>query len=470
LNGAGETSDPEPPQPGRDATESGRPRPSFRSSAVQTYGRKLLVAFLSLANVLIVARTLGPAGRGEVVYLTTLALILAQLGSLSVQDANINFAGREPGLRRALASNSLVLAVLLGILAVVFTSGLIGFVPSLGGESGAGVRWFALGSVPVLILATYLERLLEADYRFTWENLAALLTPVAILTINGVLAVVGRLSVGTAVAAWVAGMLLGAVLRVWYVARGLGGFGRPDPGLARRSVGFGIKAHGARTLGWGNYRIDQLFVGTMAGPTELGLYSYAVTWAETLLYVPQTLVAVQRPDLVRATRSGAARQGARVYRVAVALSLPLALGLLVAAPFLCTSLAGGDFRGSIDDLRVLVAGVFGILALLLLGNALTAQSRPLLETAATAVAFLVTLALDILLIPDHGGIGAAIASSIAYTAGGVAAALLFARALGGRLRELVPRGDELAWMRAMARTVLRRPAAPGPPDSGPAGP
>jgi O-antigen/teichoic acid export membrane protein len=198
-------------------------------------------------------------------------------------------------------------------------------------------------------------------------------------------------------------------------------------------------------------------VGTIAGSSELGLYSYAVTWAETLFYLPQTLVTVQRPDLVRATRDAAATLAATIYRVAVLLSLPLAIGLVVLAPFLCTTLAGEDFRGSIDDLRVLVFGTFGVLALQLLGNALTAQGRPLLETAATAVAFAATLVLDVALIPSHGGLGAAIASSVAYTAGGLAAGYLFSRALGGRFRDLLPRGDELGgWLRAKAGTLFHR--------------
>jgi O-antigen/teichoic acid export membrane protein len=246
------------------------------------------------------------------------------------------------------------------------------------------------------------------------------------------------------------------VLRLWYVGRGLSGFGRPDLALARRSIGFGMKAHGARVLGWGNYRVDQLFVGTIAGSNELGLYSYAVTWAETLFYLPQTLVTVQRPDLVRATRDAAARLAATVYRVAVLLSLPLAIGLVVLAPFLCTTLVGEDFRGSIDDLRVLVLGTFGVLALQLLGNALTAQGRPLLETVATAVAFAATLVLDIALIPRYGGLGAAIASTVAYTAGGLAAAYLFSRTLGGHFRDLLPRGDELSWFRTKAATLFSR--------------
>lgn len=419
-----------------------------------TFGRKLLVAFLSLLNVVIIARVLGPTGRGDIVFVTTLALILAQLASLSVQEANINLASREPRLRRALASNSLLLALVLGVLAVALIAALVELAPSLAGDAEASVRWLALAAVPVLILATYLERLLDAEYRFTWENIASLVTPVAILAINGLLALLDRLTVTSAVAAWVAGAVFGTLLRLWYVGRGLAGFGRPDLALARRSVGFGMKAHGARVLGWGNYRVDQLFVGTIAGSRELGLYSYAVTWAETLFYLPQTLVSVQRPDLVRATREGAARLAATVYRVAVLLSLPVAIGLFVLAPFLSTTLAGEDFRGSIDDLRVLVFGIFGVLALQLLGNALTAQGRPLLETAATAIAFAATLVLDIALIPSHGGFGAAIASSLAYTLGGLTAAYLFLRALGGRFRDLLPRGDEIAWLRVKAGTLI----------------
>ena len=58
----------------------------------------------------------------------------------------------------------------------------------------------------------------------------------------------------------------------------------------------------------GNYRLDQWFVGAIAGSRELGLYSVAVAWAEALWYLPTALASVQRPDLVRAA---AARPRAR---------------------------------------------------------------------------------------------------------------------------------------------------------------
>jgi O-antigen/teichoic acid export membrane protein len=438
--------------------EPARPRPPIHRSAATTYGRKLAVAVLSLANVLIVARLLGPSGRGEVVFATTLATITAQFATLSVQEANINFAGRDPSMRPHLASNSVVIALLATLASLGALALLIWLFPGLAGETSTRARWLAFAAIPALILGTYLERLLDAEYRFGFENLASLATPVAILAVNSTLALLDELTVTRALAAWVVGIALGTLLRVVYFRLHLGGFGRPSPALARRMIMFGGRAHGARVLGWGNYRVDHLFVGTIGGSHELGLYSYAVSWAETLYYLPQTLVSVQRPDLVRAAKREAARLAAAIFRVALVLSIVAVLGLLVLAPFLCVTLAGDDFRGSIDDLRVLVLGTAGILALQLLGSALTARQRPELETAATALAFAATIALDLLLIPSYGGLGAAIASAVAYTIGGCAAVALAARTFGLRAAELVPRGDEVRLLRHVVAGIPRRSA------------
>ena len=87
---------------------------------------------------------------------------------------------------------------------------------------------------------------------------------------------------------------------------------------------------------------------------------------------------------------------------------------------------------------MLCLGALGITTLKLLGNALTAQRRPLLETAGVAVAFVTVFALDFLLIPAHGGLGASIASAASYTLGGLAVAVIFARALGARPSEMIP--------------------------------
>ena len=443
---------------GSEAADLPKPprRPTLVSSAVATFGTSIGVAALSLLNVLIVARALGPVGRGDIALLTTISYLPAQLFLVGVEQANVNLASSEPEARPALATNSIILAVVFGALAIGAVAGLIAVVPSAGGDTAVPLRWLALASIPMLILQTYLLLLLRADYAFHVANAATLIVPIGNLTVNALLFALGVISVATAFATWVGGQALGTLIMAAYMQRRLAGFGRPDAHLARRAIGFGVKAQAGRIMMLGNYKVDQWIVGAVAGSRELGLYSIAVAWAESLFQLPTAIAAVQRPWLVRASATDSADQTARAFRITVLATIPLAAGIIAAAPFLCVVIFGEDFRGSIEQLRILTAGGFGIIALKLFGNALTAQRKPMLETAAIAAAFAVTIVLDILLIPPHGGLGAAIASSIAYTAGGVAVILIFTKACKGHALDLLPGREDVM---TLARTVRRRAAS-----------
>jgi O-antigen/teichoic acid export membrane protein len=434
-----------------------RVRPPIAGSVLANYGTQVVGALLSLVNVLVVAKLLGPTGRGEVAFLTAISYLTSQLATLGVQWANGNLAGSEPRTRPALATNSVVLAALFGAAAAGFVAALIAVFPGVGGEADRGLLWLALASIPVLVLENYLGLLVLADYGFRAYNAAFLLTPVVNLTLNGTFAALGRLSPTTAFSTWVGGQSLATLLFAVFIERRLAGFGRPDARLALRTLAFGVKAHFGRAMLLGNYRLDQWIVGAVAGARELGLYSVAVAWAESVFFLPTAVQTVQRPDLVRASPREAARQAATAFRAIALGSAPIVVGLVVAAPVLCVTILGEGFRGSVDQLRILAPGALGIIALKLLGNALTAQDKPMLETAAVGVAFVVTVGLDILLIPPFGGLGASIASTVAYTAGGIAVALIFARGLGARVGELAPRAAEVPWFwRELRNGVLQR--------------
>jgi O-antigen/teichoic acid export membrane protein len=437
----------------------GRPA-TLVHAAVGTYATNLGVALLSLVNVLVVARVLGPSGRGDVAFLIAVALVSAHIVSLSLHESNANLAASHPDLRPALATNALLWALALGVVAAVSVMALAAVVPAVGGEVSRALLLVALACVPAVLLKLYLGLLVQADYGFAATNASWLAGPLTTAITNGVLALAGVLTVTTAIGAWACGQLLGTTLLCAYIVRHAG-FGRPDAALARRSLSFGLKAHVGRLMQVGNYRADQWLLGAIAGSRELGLYSIAVAWAELLVYIPGVLVLVQRPDLVRADAEHAARRAARVCRAAFLVSAAAAAGLIVAAPALCVTVFGERFQDSIPQLRVLALGALGIVALELLTNVLTAQRRPMLGSAAFAVAFILTLGLDLILIPPFGGMGAAVATAIGYSGGGVAAALIFTRAMRRPLRELVPRTADVSWLSRTA-AALALPARRAP--------
>ena len=438
-------------------------RPSAVSSLVITYGTNVAVAVLSLVNVLVVARALGPSGRGDVALLTTISFLTANAALLGVNEANSNIAGADEDARPALATNSVVLALLFGVAAAGIIGGLIVIFPGIGGDLRPFLLGLALAFLPVLVLQTYLDYLVQAEYGFVVSNLAWLLAPVTNVVANSALALAGQLTVGRAFGTWLVGQTLWTLLLAAFVSFRSAGFGRPDARLARASLGFGLRTHLGRTMMLGNYRLDQWLLGAIAGSRELGLYSVAVAWSEGLFFLPTVLGRVQRPDLVRASPDEAVRQAAVGFRFATVVTAVLAAALAVLAPVLCVDVFGDHFHGSVSQLRILVIGAFGMTALKLFVNAMTARNLPLRGSLGVAFAFAATIVLDLILIPSHGGMGAAIASSLAYSVGGIAVGILFVRAFRISPAELVPRRGDLGRLWRTAR-LLRGAPAPTEPE------
>lgn len=437
--------------PERDASS-----PSVLVAALATYGTNVGVAVLSLANVLITARGLGPAGRGEIAFLTTVGFLTSQFATLGIQQANANLASKHPALTAALVANSAVLSLALGGVAAALVAALAVVVPSFADVTSGTLLALMLAAVPMLVLQAALQQLTIAHHQFRETNAAWLLVPGTTCAVNGILAVAGVLSVGAAAGAWVAGQALATIVLWRALALPGRGVRRPDAALGREMLIFGMKAQAGRVLLLGNYRLDQWILGPVSGARALGIYSVAVAWAEVLFFLPTALTMVLRRDLVRAAPEAAGRQAARVFRLSMLLTAALALALAAAAPLLCATVFGDAFAPAAGQVRILAVGAFGIVALKLLGTALTAQQRPLRETAAIAIAFVVVLGLDLLLIPAHAGTGAAIASAIGYTAGGIAVVAIFVRTLPSARGSLMPRPNDLPDLLHQAGTFARR--------------
>lgn len=413
-------------------------------AVAETYATTVGGSALSLVSVLITSRALGPDGRGTVVFLTTVTMLTAQLATLGVEEAAANLTASRPRLRGAVAGTGVLLAALLGLAAAGILLVGIAVVPRIGGGAPAVLRVIALAAIPVLILQHYLAFVARAEYAFRTANTSILIGPTVNFAVNGGLFAAGVITVETAVLTWVAGQALATAYLAVHIARGPGGFARPDAALARSMLGFGARAHIGRVMMTGNYRLDQWILGAVSGSREVGLYSVAVAWSEVLFFLPDALSLVLRPDLARASEREAGRQTAAVLKVALGMTLVAVVAIILAAPLLCVTVFGSAFRGSIDDLRLLVCGALGMVALKTVANALLAQRRPARNNIAIGASFLVVVVLDVLLIPAHGGSGAAAASTAGYTVGGIVAVVILARTLHLSRADLISRRSSTA--------------------------
>ncbi len=445
------------------SSEGSRPR-SLGPAAIGTFAAQVGVAFLAFGNVLVTSRYLGPSGRGNVAFLTTIGFITSWLATIGVDQALANLAGQGHPVR-ALQGTAAALAFAFGLVAAALVFVLTTVFPGVGGDASRWLLAVVLLNVPLLVLTIYLRQIATSHYRFSIGNVVSLLIPVTVVMVNCAFAAAGRLSVTSAILTWVGAQVVGTLVLAAYAVRSLGGFGRPDRSLAWTSVRFGIQAHLSHAMNLGNYRADQWIMGVMSTPRELGLYSVAVAWAEALFLLPQALMMVQRPALVRAQPKTAGRLAARWFSFALTATLVLAIVIILAAPLLCVGMFGNEFRGSVDDLRILAAGGIGIAAVKMLGSALTSQGKPLRESAAVGIASATVLALDLVLIGRFGGSGAAVASTAGYLAGGIAVSLIFARTLHVRVADLLPTPRSLHLALRDVRAAVSSRISPGSSSS-----
>ena len=200
---------------------------------------------------------------------------------------------------------------------------------------------------------------------------------------------------------------------------------RPSLRLARTIYLFGTRGQLGSLLSLLNLRLDFVFVAAIAGPAALGIYAVASKYAEVVRVVPIAANWVLYPRFARSDSATAALTSRRLIPRAGAVTIGIALPLALAAGFVVPLLFGATFLSAVVPSQILLAGlavegVAGVITAFLYG-----RGRPGLNSLAAGTGLIVTLALDIILIPRLGAIGAAIASSAAYLTTDVALVLWY---------------------------------------------
>jgi O-antigen/teichoic acid export membrane protein len=428
-----------------------------RGPAVLFWAQILGNAGLFVALV-IIARGLGPAGRGTIAFIAVTAILSARVTRLGVSDAAIVFAAQRPQLRPSLLTNLVLWVTAAAVAAAGIVSGILLAVPAWR-PNGVGTAELAILAVGIVASA-----LVDAGYSFVLGcsrfGLHAVVTVVAAWIYALAVALVwatAELTVARVALLWVAVQGVKALVLLWASARA-SGVGRPDRGLLRESIGFGIRGWVGSLSDALNDRIDQILIAFIATEATLGIYAVAVNAWEILLYLPGAAATAVLPSVARADRTLRVEQVLKAFR-SVALVTVSALAIAAAlGPPLLVLVFGEPFEASVGPFLWLLPGTLGYVALGIFSSALMGSSSPGLSSFGPLVSLALGIVLDLLLIPSLGAEGAAIAASAALLAGGATALILYRSRASFTLGALVrPRQGDLDVLKALAGLLSRRP-------------
>jgi O-antigen/teichoic acid export membrane protein len=194
----------------------------------------------------------------------------------------------------------------------------------------------------------------------------------------------------------------------------------PSLALARSVAAYGMRGQVGGVMTLLNLRLDFILLQLLAGPAVLGVYAIASKFAELVKVPGMALTYVLYPRFAREGTATAAADARRLMPRATLLTTGVSVALLGAAGVVIPAIYGAAFEPAVVPAQVILLG----LALDGLGGVITGflygAGRPGLNSWAMAAGLLVTVALDVILIPRYGATGAAAASAVAYVTSTVA--------------------------------------------------
>lgn len=393
---------------------------TLRRQSVHALFSTAISTGLGLALSLLVARSLGPAGKGvlDLASATVALFALVLGGSLNAAVTHLlaQRGARPVGLIGQLAwwaaGSGLLTAVCLTASPVLASQA--GLLPV--GDHGFWIGFVAL-SVAVGIWAACLRGLLFGQQAVIAANRIDLAAKATLFVGFAAIALrPGASPEAFAIAGLAATTLLALALLLAQPGRGVAA-----TGIWRSLLNVARPVHGTNILHFLNQRADVFFVQAFHGAAQVGLYALAVSLAQFVLLLSSALAQPLLPE-VSAARSAAAAVEATLHtcRLFIALGVLAALALAAGSSWLLPLVFGRDFSPSLFPLLVLLPGVIGFGLTHILVSHFIGRNRSHVNGWISLVALAVTVVGNFTLTRSLGALGAALTSTLAYgLAGGL---------------------------------------------------
>jgi len=382
------------------------------TAALLFFARSLQYVIVGATGV-ILARGLGPEGRGVFGLINETALMASSLPGLGLEAAGIFLVGQKRFSLQNVVSNGLCWTLGLALIFAGLVVTLLFTNESLLGMSARELSIALAGASLIMICDGVGEYLMPLNRTVAYTTLKTLI-PVLRFAGIAVLALGIGLSVDKAAAVWIGSLAVAAVLTIVTLSRDIRFLPRLDISALRAQASYGARTQAGWIFQALNHRLDVFVVGYFVGTAGVGYYLVGVNLAELSWWVPMALGTVLFP---KASAMGARDNfdmSAAACRRTLAINFAACLGLLVVVRPLITVVYGGEFQPSVDVFTILVPSGLIYTVHKVLGTSMAAHGRPQVTLFGGLASFPATVGLNLLLVPAWGITGAAVASVLAY--------------------------------------------------------
>jgi len=402
------------------------------SNSKKTLARQVISILIQIVSIIIIARELGVEGNGQYALAILLPTFMALFLSVGLTSSNIYFVGKKEFSLTTIYTTTIsmgIIIVTIGLACGFLLVKLYGdtIFPNIPFE----VLTIALFIFPFSLMNAFQLSFLQAIEDFSTYNIVSLAQPIVFLFMIYSLYIFDVLTLKNIVLSSLISPFLLLVVSTFYVVQKGYAFKLSNySGIyMKRSLSYGLRSHMSNLVAFVNYRADIFLLSLLATPVSVGLYYVAVQIVERLWILSQAMSAVLFPRFVALHEEDEKRVGliAKAFRIVIILTLVASLLLSIFGYYAIGLLFGEDFLDAYFAILFLIPGIVFSAGSRIVANAIAAKGKPELNIYTSVFAMVLNIILNILLIPQYGFIGAAAATSIAYTFNSILRIWLFNR-------------------------------------------
>ena len=418
---------------------------SVLSLAIANYGAMAINA----ATGPVMARALGPGGRGAVAAISVWDEASSRVFYLGLPDATAyrTKEGLDPpgallGTVRRVGILLFPLAVAAGLLVAHWPLGSLDFRSKI-------LVVVLVGMSPLVNTfgrSCYQLLMVERDMKSL--RVATLIVNVVGFVVIIIAVIFGALAVWVAALALAIGRFTEHGYAWWRAKVRVKGRAKLKPMLA-----FGVKAIPGSLTDLANNRLDQLFIIPFLGFKALGFYAVAVTVNFIPFQIGTALSSSTYGQVRVASQRGERGVASQLIRRGFVTTGAAAIAVAVATPTVLPILYGRRFDPSVAPTLILLPGTIAWALTLIATQIGNGINKPQYASIAQITGVVITITGLFIMVPRYGVAGAAIVSTVTYVAR-LAILLLLLRKNG--ITGTTPRPADVAWLIKRSRRIATR--------------
>jgi O-antigen/teichoic acid export membrane protein len=380
--------------------------------------RQVLASGLYFIAMWITTRQLGPHQNGVLATALLLPQSLYAFLNFGLGPSHVYHLSSGAGNLRRMRAANWILALSLWIAVVIVISisseaTIAKYLPGIAKSSAL----YASVLFPLMLLAAWSSSLIQGNRDYQVYNKTLLIQPFVFCAAVIALYAANAVSVLAVMSCYIlsqGSLWLSSEAKI----RRFGASAASKTYNFAGAIKYGLRAHISNVITFLNYRIALYLVSYMLGAAVTGKYAVSIQLAEVLWLISSAAATIVFPESAAHSRAPAElhKMIRRIARTVFQVTLAGACVAAALAPFAIPWIFGAAYQGSVMPFLILLPGIVVWSYMSVMANSLAGMGYQKINIQGALICLAINAAGCVVAIPRMGANGAALASTLAFSA------------------------------------------------------